>query len=202
MNKGVDEIIHELLGYHGTLWNTNVEGHTALCEAIIRNNMEYVQILLQAGATRRDAIENAIIWENLNCISFLCKSPKKRTSYCRWTRFCVECNRPKALKALLKIVGNKNGRDSLGFTHLDIALCSEKLACAAILLDAKAWYNKSAALPIGASLLLESRKNIKALLVVIVGLGKRRHTRLVKDTALIIAMQIWETRDFEDWTLE
>lgn len=202
MNKGVDEIIHELLGYRGTLWNTNAHGYTPIYEAVFINNIEYVQILLEAGANREDAIEVAIFWEHIDCIYFLFKSTNKWTHYCPWTRLCIEHNRPKALKVLLKLVGNKNGRDSLGFTHLDIALCSKKLACAAILLDARARYNKNAALPYGASLLIESRKNIKALLLVIVGLGKRRHSRLCKDTALIIAMQIWETRDFEDWTFE
>lgn len=201
MNKGVDEIIHELLGYHGTLRSTNAKGQNALCVAIIRNNMEYVQILLEAGANRGHAIEDAIFWQNIDCISFLFKSDNK-WHYCPWTRLCVEYDRPVSLKVLLKLAGNKNGRDSLGFTHLDAALCLEKLACAAILLDARARYNKNAALPYGASLLIESRRNIKALLLVIVGLGKRRHSRLCKDTALIIAMQIWETRDFEDWTLE
>lgn len=118
--------------------------------------------------------------------------------------FAIVYGYNECLKILLRTLTKEslNKCNAFDKTPLDMAILNGRYHFFSIIYDAggkTSFYNSNK----GNLLikLIQSRKNIKSVLVVFFALGKKTK-RIHKDLISTIAKMIWETRDEEEWSLQ
>jgi hypothetical protein len=109
MKKGVDEIIRELIGRHGTLHYMDAREGTPLFAAVKRKHVEYTKILLEAKADPcfgppylQSALECALYRDDVQFMQLLMDYIPGTVNYHQLICKCATSNLPKVLKFLLE----------------------------------------------------------------------------------------------------